>query len=780
MKRKKIAEGAASLVRDVQKRSAELLRGADPLRVRAYVKRGTVFILSFLLGAVDGPLGSYPLSFAVLGAARGWINTALSFCAVVLSTTLGQGYGVWRIAALALMMVARLGASAAEGAFSKREGALRRLFCEKGYIRVVVSAAGAAAWGCIMIVRAASIYNGLFSALVGIAGASAASASFVFLSDKRADSKKKMAGLCVMSAGLSAALGVLSLPFSLSAVMSYLATVYFTYAGGALMGIAVGAAAGIGVGVEYCAAFAAIGLVTSLLWEHSRIGACVTSSVFCCVIGLFGAGLSAMSEMIPEVALGAAVAAPFVTLGPIPEGLPEFLRPQEGQLLPPLQSSAASPKLVRVGGALESISEMLRKVSKGLSLPTKADAAAICSGAREKYCKGCVNEADCRGADRRVVDSMFANMEHRLIQNGRVSAKIVPDGVARRCHRMDGILQYINVRTKKAAGLSQCVRNSEIFASDYGAYATLMKALESEALSERDKEGESLLLKALSETGFSCRGAAVYGKRDRRVYLRGIDLSCTEAGAENIRRAAEAALGGRLTSPEFSIDQSSVSLSMRAMPAISMRWGRYAICSKRDNESGDSACAFENGDGCFFGLISDGMGSGREAAVTSGLSGVFLRKLLSAGCPMESALELLNNYIRSASAECFTTVDLMEADLFTGRVRFIKSGAAPSFVLRGGRMFRIHSKTVPVGILRALDAEAVSFELLPGDTVVMMSDGVCASPEDSPWIYDVLSSPAAESTEPKELARALAREAARQTGREDDITVCVMKADAVA
>ncbi len=115
MKRKKIAEGAASLVRDVQKRSAELLRGADPLRVRAYVKRGAVFILSFLLGAVDGPLGSYPLSFAVLGAARGWINTALSFCAVVLSTTLGQGYGVWRTAAFVLMMVARLGASAAEG-----------------------------------------------------------------------------------------------------------------------------------------------------------------------------------------------------------------------------------------------------------------------------------------------------------------------------------------------------------------------------------------------------------------------------------------------------------------------------------------------------------------------------------------------------------------------------------------------------------------------------------------------------------------------------------------
>ena len=379
------------------------------------------------------------------------------------------------------------------------------------------------------------------------------------------------------------------------------------------------------------------------------------------------------------------------------------------------------------------------------------------------------------GADRRLADSMFANMEHRLAAAGRVSAKIVPEGIARKCHNIDGMLQYINLRTKKAAGLSQCARNSDIFASDYRAYAELMKALSEGGASERDSEGEALLKKALSEIGFSAGSVCVYGKRDRRVYMRGIDLSTTRAGAESIKTVAEKALGCILSPPEFSIERNFVSLSMHSVPVLSARWGKYAICSRRDNESGDSACAFENGDGCFFGLISDGMGSGREAALTSGVSGVFLKKLLSAGCPMESALMLLNNYIRSASGECFTTVDIMEADLFTGRARFIKSGAAPSFILRGGRLFRIHSKTVPVGIMRALDAEAVVFDLQAGDTVVMMSDGVCSSPEDSPWIYDVLSDEGAERADPRDFARAIAREAARQTGSEDDITVCVIK-----
>ena len=40
---------------------------------------------------------------------------------------------------------------------------------------------------------------------------------------------------------------------------------------------------------------------------------------------------------------------------------------------------------------------------------------------------------------------------------------------------------------------------------------------------------------------------------------------------------------------------------------------------------------------------------------------------------------MLNCFIRGSEGECFTTVDLMEADLLTGRARFIKSGAAPSF-----------------------------------------------------------------------------------------------------
>ena len=171
------------------------------------------------------------------------------------------------------------------------------------------------------------------------------------------------------------------------------------------------------------------------------------------------------------------------------------------------------------------------------------------------------------------------------------------------------------------------------------------------------------------------------------------------------------------------------------------------------------------------------MGSGREAALTSGISAVFLEKLLMAGCPMKGALEMLNCFIRGSEGECFTTVDLMEADLLTGRARFIKSGAAPSFVIRGGQLFRLHSKTVPVGIIRALDAEAISFDLQDGDTVIMMSDGVTGNYEDCPWLYELLCSGLMHMDSPAAAARLIGERAAQAMGREDDITVCVMQVE---
>jgi len=93
----------------------------------------------------------------------------------------------------------------------------------------------------------------------------------------------------------------------------------------------------------------------------------------------------------------------------------------------------------------------------------------------------------------------------------------------------------------------------------------------------------------------------------------------------------------------------------------------------------------------------------------------------------------------------------------------------------GGRLFRLCSKTVPIGILRALDAEMIRFALESGDTVVMLSDGVSGNYEDSAWLCDMLASPAVMSAAPEEIAEKIVRAAVSGEGRRDDVTAAVVR-----
>ena len=67
-----------------------------------------------------------------------------------------------------------------------------------------------------------------------------------------------------------------------------------------------------------------------------------------------------------------------------------------------------------------------------------------------------------------------------------------------------------------------------------------------------------------------------------------------------------------------------------------------------------------------------------------------------------------------------------------------------------------------------------AFDVEPGDTVVMVSDGVTRSFEEAPWLCEMLSEGAIVGESPGELAERIVRRA-KEEGSRDDITAGVVK-----
>ena len=121
----------------------------------------------------------------------------------------------------------------------------------------------------------------------------------------------------------------------------------------------------------------------------------------------------------------------------------------------------------------------------------------------------------------------------------------------------------------------------------------------------------------------------------------------------------------------------------------------------------------------------------------------------------------------------------MEINLIEGRASFIKSGAAPSFVRRGDKLYKLRSNTAPIGILQAIDAEQVHFDVEDGDVMIMLSDGISQSPEECFWLMELIGGEWNENESLDSVADRIAKTAV-ENGSTDDASVVLVRVKRVA
>ena len=152
-------------------------------------------------------------------------------------------------------------------------------------------------------------------------------------------------------------------------------------------------------------------------------------------------------------------------------------------------------------------------------------------------------------------------------------------------------------------------------------------------------------------------------------------------------------------------------------------------------------------------------------------------RLLKAGFTAELAARLVNVALALKSdEESGATLDLISVDLYTGTARLFKAGAAPGFLVHGGRARAVGDVSLPMGILGGVNGQSRMVHLAAGDYAVLVSDGLLV---DGPgWVAQQLELSAAAGDAPEKIARTLvetARARAEKAGRPDDITAAVLR-----
>lgn len=608
------------------------------------------------------------------------------------------------------------------------------------------------------------------------------------------------AGICVLLYAVIRALrDAAGIPFSAGVIAAFASSVLAARglplrrlfpqsdASRIMTGVLCGVVAGFAMDPGGPPLYAAAALAAGILFPFSAAGAVCAGWICAMGISFAGGGLVSFASVMPEMTVTAALLVPLIQFRLIPAP-PKDPPVSESQGAAILEAQISTERADRGMKRMRSLSHSLRDLAEGIASlsrkiarPPVSEIRRICTEAFDSRCGGCENRILCRERECSSLTETIAHLSTDLHRHGRLSAARIPPSLSRRCASLDEILTEIEERWAESLRHASEQDKSDVFAEDFCSLAALLEdaARDCEEEYTEDETATARLRREMASLDLYVGQVTVCGSRRRQILARDLDLTRFRMSSGEIRRALEKILAVPLSDPEYRIDGERVSMRLSSIPRFSLKEGSFTRAAQegesRSPKNGDCAESFETEDGRYYMLICDGMGTGGEAALTSRLSAAFLRQLLCAGAQMNAALTMLNSYLRHRNMECSAGIDLMEIDRYTGEAKFVKSGAAPSFVLRDGRLFRLCSKTVPIGILRALDAEMIRFELRPGDSIVMLSDGVSENFEDAAWLCDMLVSPAVLEQTPEDIAERIVRAAVYGEGRRDDVTAAVVR-----
>ena len=428
-------------------------------------------------------------------------------------------------------------------------------------------------------------------------------------------------------------------------------------------------------------------------------------------------------------------------------------------------------------------SELFETVRKNVEQPyNDENIARVFDRAADEVCVRCRHKNRCWNNEYMDTLSAMNDATHAMSEHGSLDVNDLPGFFRERCSSLPAFVGAVNAQLRSLSyrrRLREHLKeNRSIAWAQLGDIAQVLAAVADELGSKNgsDPLAERRLVRYLKSLDIDA-DAAVYRDASGRahVVIESGRLTPLIRSADYLERLSSV-VGVRLCQPG-EVEDGACRLNLMEAEPLAVSVGIAAMKKPGEKVSGDKGTYFKTDSGVLCVILSDGMGTGSDAARDSDQAVAILEKFLRSGIDPAMSMKILNSVMLLKSAESwgYATVDLMCVNLFTGDTSFYKYGAAPSYVFNGKAVKRIKGESLAAGLGmgEGLAPDLVRMRLKPGCTAIIASDGVIADDEDE-WIKALMNKGFEDM---KALARTTLKEAEKLYGANDDMTVVTVRVE---
>lgn len=439
-----------------------------------------------------------------------------------------------------------------------------------------------------------------------------------------------------------------------------------------------------------------------------------------------------------------------------------------------------SSRLKFASKTISDLQNSVETVSKKIDDMTQNDINNIFQNTTDTICRRCGLNMVCW--DTCYNDTINAlNKTARLLKvNGRITKFDIPYYFQKKCCKLDALVESINKSyknyIKKETTIRRVTEVRNIAIEQFEAMADMLCEISKEIgeVSKFDDRSARLVRQIFENNGTTpsqvCCLVDKYGRVCIDVYVEGEFKTDTKILSSQISDT----LQREFDLPSVMTVDSQTKISFFEFANFKIDFYALQTPCEQGDICGDSYEYFSDSKGFAHIILSDGMGSGKKAAIDSVMTCSLVLKLIKAGFGFESALKLINSSLLVKSREeSIATLDIATIDLYTGKVYFNKAGAASSFVYKNNKVLKIDSRSLPIGILKGVTFDKKILTVSDNSIIVMVSDGIIST--GSEWIKAELELHKKKTA--KDIANIISKEAKRRLSddRSDDMTVIVSK-----